>query len=699
MKITSTLGSRRIYIMKQVRCFTLTLLIFASLFKLNAQSLNIDSLKGVWSNTSLDDSTRLAALHSFTWHGYLFSQPDSALYFSSVQFEFAEKAELKYFMAGALNIEGQVYRLRGDFAKAVNAFDRCLKISEERNDSGAVAVYLSNIAMLQAQQGNLVEAIDYFENALKIARNIGHDRTIGGILINLGICYMQTGNEEKALQMFNENLMLARKTNNQDQIARTYNNFASFYKNKEESDSAIYYYQKSLEIKEKLKELDGVALVLNRIAIEYGNRNNLAKAVEYSVRSLNVAQDIGSLENIKSAAQSLKDFYIKTNKYDKALEMYELYIESRDSLNSEANQKQLIRQQYKYQYEKQAAADSIKSAEEAKVKDAQIAKQEALAEKQDAELENKRNQQYALFGGLALVLVFALFIFNRFRITRKQRDIIEVQKNEVEVQKNAAEHQKELVEEKNKEIMDSINYAKRLQEAILPPSRLVKEWLPQSFILYKPKDIVAGDFYWMESVEGWIYFAAADCTGHGVPGAMVSVVCSNALSKALIEEKKTTPAEILDRTRELVIDRFGRSEEEIKDGMDVALCALNWQTGELQYAGANNPLWIIRKGAEEVEETKADKQPIGKYGEEKPFTNHSIKLEKGDSLYIFSDGYPDQFGGEKGKKYKSGKLKRFLLSIQDKDMRTQRQLMTEEFENWRGEIEQIDDVCVIGVKV
>ena len=259
--------------------------------------------------------------------------------------------------------------------------------------------------------------------------------------------------------------------------------------------------------------------------------------------------------------------------------------------------------------------------------------------------------------------------------------------------------QKDELEEKNKEILDSIQYAKRLQNAILPPRKVVKEYLPESFILYMPKDIVAGDFYWMETVGDTVYFAAADCTGHGVPGAMVSVVCSNALSKALVEEKIMTPAGILDRARELVIDRFGKSEEEVKDGMDISLCALNTKTNEVHWSGANNPLWVIKSGQNEISEIKADKQPIGLYTAAKPFTNHTIQLEKGDSIYLFSDGFPDQFGGEKGKKYKSGKFKKYLLSLQNESMLSQHDLLSKEFDTWKGDIEQIDDVCVIGVKI
>jgi serine phosphatase RsbU (regulator of sigma subunit) len=203
-----------------------------------------------------------------------------------------------------------------------------------------------------------------------------------------------------------------------------------------------------------------------------------------------------------------------------------------------------------------------------------------------------------------------------------------------------------------------------------------------------------------------IYFAAADCTGHGVPGALVSVICANALTKALVEEGIKQPAALLNRTRELVIEQFGRSEEEIKDGMDISLCAFDTRTLELQWAGANNPLWLIRNNSQNLEVVKPDKQPIGKFGDEKPFTNHVIQLEPGDRIYVFTDGFPDQFGGSglkdskaAGKKYKPSRLMHFITSIHKKVMAEQKELLFREFEEWRGELEQIDDVCVIGVRV
>lgn len=294
-------------------------------------------------------------------------------------------------------------------------------------------------------------------------------------------------------------------------------------------------------------------------------------------------------------------------------------------------------------------------------------------------------------------------------ITKNQKQRLE----EVVVERTAElRHKTEQLAEKNKEIIDSITYARRIQQAILPPDRYFHDILPGAFVLYLPKDIVAGDFYWLEQVNGKVLFAAADCTGHGVPGAMVSVVCHNALNRAVREFGIETPSDILDIVARVVEETFEKSEEEVQDGMDISLCAYDPATHILHWAGANNPLWIVTgrtiEGLETQEytadghylyELKPDKQPIGRYAERALFTPHRLQLEKGDMLYLFSDGYIDQFGGEQGKKYKSKHLKQFLLTLQEAPPAAQRERLLAEFHRWKGQLEQVDDVCLIGMRV
>lgn len=254
------------------------------------------------------------------------------------------------------------------------------------------------------------------------------------------------------------------------------------------------------------------------------------------------------------------------------------------------------------------------------------------------------------------------------------------------------------VEENNKEITDSITYAKRIQTAILPSIEFIGSHLKDSFVLYQPKDIVAGDFYWAETIGDTFLIAAADCTGHGVPGAMMSVVCSNALNRSVKEFGLSEPGEILDKTRDLLIDSFSKSGEVIQDGMDISLLSMTSSSSGtiLKWAGANNPLWYIDESG--FQEIKADKQPIGESHHKQPFTTHQLSLKPGGMLYLITDGYPDQFGGPKGKKFKHKQLEALLISVYTESLEQQHQVLLDSLHQWKGDLEQVDDICVIGIR-
>ena len=311
---------------------------------------------------------------------------------------------------------------------------------------------------------------------------------------------------------------------------------------------------------------------------------------------------------------------------------------------------------------------------------------------------------YTLFN-IGLMLFFILLtigVGDKMRTMRREKE--QAQENalivlEKKVRERTAEvmQQKQIIEEKQHEILDSINYAKRLQHAILPPKEFIDKCLPDNFVLYKPKDIVSGDFYWAEQIGNLFYIAAADSTGHGVPGAMVSVVCSNALNRSVKEFKLTDTGNILDKTRELVIETFEKSNAEVKDGMDISLLFIDKQNQKIFWSGANNPLWYVQDN--ELKEIKANKQPIGKTDNPISFTTHKIEYKDNTTFYLFTDGLADQFGGPKGKKFKYKQFEEMLTSISKKTMHEQATIIGCKFEEWRGSLEQVDDVCVIGVKI
>ncbi|HEY6162013.1 MAG TPA: SpoIIE family protein phosphatase [Bacteroidia bacterium] len=333
----------------------------------------------------------------------------------------------------------------------------------------------------------------------------------------------------------------------------------------------------------------------------------------------------------------------------------------------------------------------------------------------DVQIGIKRKDEIGI-----LALSFRKMQLSIKRLVEELREINQGLEQKVLERTQEIQHQKEMVEEKNKEILDSINYALRLQRAILPGLEKVKEKLPDSFILYKPKDIVSGDFYWMydssESAarntvkskggefsgylngDGKLLIAAVDCTGHGVPGAMVSVMGANGLNRCVKEFGLIKPSDIMDKLTDLIIETFDASDSEVKDGMDMSLLAIDKKTRKIEFCGANNPLWVVRKATGTVEEIKADKQPIGKFDFRRSFTNHSIQLGPGDCIYIFTDGFADQFGGPKGKKFKYKTLQTVLLGMRDKPMQEQRDTLDMCFEEWKGALEQVDDVCVIGIR-
>ena len=454
-------------------------------------------------------------------------------------------------------------------------------------------------------------------------------------------------------------------------LNRTYLLLSNAYTVHQNPDSAFWYAKKAYHIvpvnDDQLKAFSTIHLARGYLSI-----GEVTNAIKLASQALRVEEDLGAKKEIKDIHNLLAEAYKTDKNYKEALAHLEKFLkldQEQASLLSAANISSL-----ESKMEKEKHQHTLK-----------LKQEEVVRKNAKIKLQSIQNI------GLVIVLFFAIgFIVLAVRSYRiKKRDAETIMK------------QKIMVEQAHQEIKDSIVYAKRIQSAILPPAKLVKEYLKESFILYKPKDVVAGDFYWMEHREGKVLFAAADCTGHGVPGAMVSVVCNNALNRSVREHGLTNPGEILNKTREIVIQEFEKSDEEVKDGMDIALCALfpsrEGVGGVLQYAGANNPLWMIRNG--ELIETKANKQPIGQFDNPEPYTTHTFELEQGDSIYIFSDGYVDQFGGEKGKKFKATAFRSLLLSIQDKSMEEQKTIINESFETWKGHLEQIDDVCVIGVKV
>lgn len=315
---------------------------------------------------------------------------------------------------------------------------------------------------------------------------------------------------------------------------------------------------------------------------------------------------------------------------------------------------------------------------------------------------------YIIYFSTFILIIIVTTRISIYRVKQKNKlleETVNERTKEIAEQNNVLEKQKNEIIEINEDLLSSIKYAKRIQNTILPSPEILTTYFNDFFVYYLPKDIVSGDFYWARKFDNKIIWSAVDCTGHGVPGAFVSIVGNNALVRSTNEFGLRQPAQILNKLRELVIEAFkAQGTNDVKDGMDLALASLDLNTLELEYAGANNPLIILRNG--ELIEVKADKQPIGDFEKMEPFTNHKIQLQKGDAIYLFSDGFVDQFGGKDekmrangGKKFKSKPFKSLLMEIENLPMKEQKEILRDTFNTWRGDIDQIDDVCIFAVRI
>lgn len=594
----------------------------------------------------------------------------------------AEKLDDKMSIANTHNNIGLVHYTEGNYPAALESFYRALKMNEKLGDLEQVSLVLNNIASIHQVQGDFNSAIKSYEQSIQFAEKIGDKEGIAMCYSNLGVIYKDQKKFDQALKYQNEALALHRETGNVASIANAYSNLGTVNYEMGNYSKAYENLIVAKKLKSEVGDKYGLLLSMVGLADTYERTNKLDNALKEAMGALGIAKELDAPDLYKSCYHTLSNIYKKQGKGIEALDAYQKYIAYRDSLYNEENTRKSVRAAMNFEYEKKSTADSVKHAEEKRVRDAEI-------NAQRAELKQEQFQRYALYGGMSTVLIFSGLLYNRFRTTRKQKFIIEEQKH--------------IVEEKNKEILDSITYAKRIQQAVLKEEEHVSTHLPEHFILFKPKDIVSGDFYWSIEKDNYWYVAAADCTGHGVPGAFMSMLGVSFLNEIMSSPKVLQPNEVLDQLREKLLKEFTQGKEDkdgkIKDGMDISFARLDLKSKKLLWSGANNPLWIWHSSEAQLIEYKANKQPIGYHPEPEPFALTEVQLKEGDVFYLFSDGYADQFGGSKGKKLKYKPFQKLLEQGSTQPMIETKVVLSAYFNTWKGELEQTDDVCVIGVRV
>ena len=555
-------------------------------------------------------------------------------------------------------------------------------ILTQLNDNLGLTRTYNILASVYDNYGDYNVAIKYGRLAVDFARKENLDEEEGDAYTTLGQIYSRIGDYSIAIEMLKKGLEFRTKSNAKFAISSSLNLIARTHTLNKDFESAIEYYNLSLELRKSIGDTNGLPWTYLGFASLFLQMEQFDNALNYYKKALGNKNENKRLALLCEIG--IGNIYLKTNQLDYALEHLTTALKSALDLKI----KSLI-------YEIHLSLSQLfnKKGDTSKELEHFKAYYNLKEEVINTETTNKLKKQQIAFS-----------------VERSQKEAEIYQLKNVELKKAYS-----IVSQKNKEITASITYAKRIQDALFPTLSNFYQELPNSYLIYKPKDIVAGDFYWLQKKNDKILFAVADCTGHGVPGAMVSVVCNNALNRTVNEFRITQPALILDKVTELVKDAFEKSDEKVMDGMDICLCSFNKETRELEYAGAHNPLYIITKDKGNFEQyidertlnsegnylitIPANKQPIGDFDFIKPFLNHKIQLSKGDYLCLFSDGYADQFGGERGKKFKYKPFKNMLLETYNQPFKNQKQAIETVFENWIGDFEQIDDVCLMGVNI
>lgn len=666
-----------------------------------AQSINTDSIE-VFLKNEKNDTVKMNASNKLCRDFWQTGEYNKSLQYAQTALSIAKKLNLKKGITSAYNNLGVTYWYQGYYSKALENHLSALKIKEElveqaeksndpvqlKESKNSVAKSFNNIGMVYDSQNNFSKALQYYGQALKIQEELGDKNGVASDLNNIGNVYRSEKNYFKALEYFLKCLKIMKETGNKSGIESSLANLGNVYNSQKNYSKALEYDIQSLEIAKELNDKYAITVSLNNLGLVNENLGHNEKALEFLNQGLASAKEMGSKEWIKISYEALSDLYEKMKQPAKALEYYKLFSDVKDSLLNDDNNKNIAQMQAQFDSDKKDNEINLLNKDKV-LKETEIQKQKAEAEKQQA-LRN------AFIIGFILVMLFALFIFRSYRQKQKANIIITEQKNEVEKQKH-------IIEEKNKDITDSINYARRIQTAMLAPIEDIAKTLKDFFILYKPKDIVSGDFYYYAVAEEKIIIAVADCTGHGVPGAFMSMIGNDALNEIIIEKKCIVPGEILSNLHDGVRKALKQdtSKTQTADGMDIALCTLDLKNNTLEYAGALRNLYISRDQNKLLEEIKANKQSIGgaKSDIKKTFTNNIIQLNKGDAFYIFSDGYADQFGGTEGKKFMIKRLKDIILEIQNRTMPEQEIVLNNTIEDWKGSTEQVDDILVVGVRV
>jgi CheY-like chemotaxis protein len=557
------------------------------------------------------------------------------------------------------NIQNQIEKLQSDIEKYIS-----------EGNSTQQAESLNKLAYLYWENENFDKAIESFSQSLEINKSRKNLNGVKSLLYNIGLIYSDKEDYSNALNSFNEGIIIARQLNQKEGIYTGLMNKASVLKSISENQEAINNINEALTYAQELNSQKLIRTCYGMLAENYEIIGDSENTMKYF--------DLFATIDKHIKKEQIKEIEAKSNEQVRIAQNEK--VQTEQALSEKTNQLNETQQNLK------------ESEEKTKQQKLELDLKELAIKEKEAQLKNEKLIRYGVSVIFIIVLAFSIMVLRQFRLKKAAN-------------KKLAE-QRDLANQQKKDITDSIEYAKRIQNAILPPLSFIKRNLPEHFILFKPRDIVSGDFYWMMNKDNKIIIAAADCTGHGVPGAFMSMLGTaflNEIVTKIIENKhihSLQANEILNQLRDYIIKSLHQTGDsnEAKDGIDIALCIIDSDKQKLQFAGAHNPLYIIKN--DQIKIIKGDRMPVSIHqNAHKSFENHVIDFEENDLIYLFSDGYYDQIGGPKNRKFMSRNFQDLLLDIHKKPMEIQQQILNKEFEDWKGSNIQLDDILVVGIKL
>jgi serine phosphatase RsbU (regulator of sigma subunit) len=607
-----------------------------------------------------------------------FDKSDSIFFYANKGLTIAENLNIDSLKFEAYNILAYAHYVTHRTSAGIANGMEAMKIAKRLQKPKWLAKVSNRLGLLYQNAKKFGESIILFEQAIEIYGANEYSIENGNLHNNIANSYLELNDFNSALLFRKKAIEIRTSINDMSGLGDAYNDIGETFIKLEEYDSALFYLDRASVIKVKLGDVEMQSLIKINSGITYMKKKNWDKAIDLFNDAEIMAKRIKAVSFVRDIYLNKSICYKNLDQLQVAYHFLNMHRVFNDSVYALENKRQLNELNEQFQTQKKSIEiDNLKKEKQ---------QSEIISEEKDL-----RKNIVIIFSLLFLLATgfFSRWMYKRFKLTSAQKEIIENQKHDVD--------------EKNKNITDSINYAKRIQDAMLPEQKLRERLFPESFVLFLPKDIVSGDFFWFAERDQLVYAAVVDCTGHGVPGAFMSMIGNAFLNEIVNNLGIFEPAAILNELKRKVIQTLKQSEQDSdsRDGMDIALICYNRNNQMVEFAGANNPVWIISNAhpTAVIEEVKGSKQPIGIYHVNTAFVNHCIQCKSGDILYLLSDGYADQFGGELGKKFKYKQLKDHLISHASQTMSNQRKALHQTFHQWKGNLEQVDDVLIIGIKI